>query len=229
MIKKIVVVEDDKDLLEFLKEILKTKGEYDVTGFQSGSEAISYIKKNKPDLITLDLNLIDIRGETVLKAVRELYSDLPIIILTGEQASETLVTNFNLGANDYVLKPFNTDELLARVSARLRASSDGTTSNSLQSKDITVNLETFDVIKQTEKVTLTGKEFELLKYLLINKNRVCTREKILFSVWGYNSEVDTRVVDVFVGKLRKKLKGEKDSEDYLIKSVWGYGYKIQDE
>lgn len=228
MIPKIIVIEDDADLLQYLKDTLHSKGDYDVIGFQSGTEALSYFKKNKPNLVTLDLNLIDIRGETVLKSIRETYSDLPVIILTGEQATETLVSNFNLGADDYLTKPFNSDELLARIAARLRAASDGITTNVLKAKNISLNLETFDVEKEGVKIPLTGKEFELLKYMLINKNRVCTREKILFSVWGYNSEVDTRVVDVFVGKLRKKLKGEEEREDYIIESVWGYGYKIED-
>lgn len=228
MIPKIIVIEDDADLLQYLQDTLKNKGEYDVTGFQSGTEAITYFKKNRPNLVTLDLNLIDVRGETVLKAIREMYSDLPVIILTGEQAPETLVANFNLGADDYVVKPFNADELLARISARLRSSQNGIASNVLTAKNISLNLETFDLQKNENKIPLTGKEFELLKYLLINKNRVCTREKILFSVWGYNSEVDTRVVDVFVGKLRKKLKGINEREDYIIESVWGYGYKIED-
>ncbi len=228
MIYKIIVVEDDSDLLEYLKDILKNKGEYSVTGFQSGTEAISYLKKNKPHLVTLDLNLIDIRGETVLKTLRELYTDLPVIILTGENSVETLLNNFHLGADDYLTKPFNADELLARIAARLRSMSDGVSSNVLSAKNVSLNLETYDVELNGKKIVLTGKEFELLKYMLINKNRVCTREKILFSVWGYNSEVDTRVVDVFIGKLRRKLKGKNSRDDYLIESVWGYGYKIQD-
>lgn len=226
MIAKILVIEDDPDLLEYLKDTIKRKGEYDTTGFSSGIQAINYVKKNKPDLITLDLNLGDIRGESVLKEVRELYQDLPIIIITGELAPETLVNNFNLGADDYLTKPFNSEELIARIAARLRSVKEGVSSPVLTAKNVTLNLENYDVEVDDKKITLTGKEFELLKYLLINKNRVCTREKILFSVWGYNSDVDTRVVDVFVGKLRKKL--TPNDESSLIESVWGYGYKIQD-
>jgi len=223
MLKKILIVEDNKELIEYLKEFFKLKGEFNVEGLSTGVEALKLLKKEKPDLIIIDLQLADIKGETICMEARKTYNDLPIIILTGDKSPSSIISCLNSGADDYVTKPFNAEELLARVNARLRSVNTNSNAAILSVKDLSINLDTLEVTKGDKKIEFTSKEFELLKYLIINKKRICTRDKIIYSVWGYNSEVETRVVDVHIGKLRKKL--ETDTEKY-IESVRSYGYRI---
>lgn len=224
MVPTLVIIEDNKDLVEYIKEFLKEHGGLNVIGFHTGVEGLKHLKSNKPDIIIVDLQLEDIHGEALCKQIREVYSDVPIIILTGNKSQESIISCLNAGADDYITKPFNSDELLARVRARLRHVNTDSSSSVLTAGDITLNPETLEVTRGEEKITLTAKEFELLKYLLTNKFRVSTRDHILYAVWGYTAEINTRVVDVHIGKLRKKL--EEGTNKTYIESVRGYGYKI---
>lgn len=225
MIPKIVIIEDNAELLEFLKDLITNSLEADTNTFTSGAEGLNYVLANKPNLVLLDLGLEDIHGKTITESIRQTYADVPIIILTGDKTSESLIACLKAGADDYITKPFNSEELIARIHAKIRNLLGRANATELKCKDLTINLDTMDVRKDGKKIELTSKEFELLHYLMINKHRVCTRDKILFSVWGYSSDVDTRVVDVHVGKLRKKLNDV--NEDY-IKSIRGYGYRLMD-
>lgn len=226
MIPKIVIIEDNAELLTFLKDLISNSLEADTHTFTSGVEGLKYILANKPNLVIIDLGLEDIHGKTITETIRQSFTDVPIIILTGDKSSESLIACLKAGADDYITKPFNSEELIARIHAKIRNLLGKSTNNSeLKSKDLTINVETMDVRKNGKKIELTSKEFELLHYLMINKFRVCTRDKILFSVWGYSSDVDTRVVDVHIGKLRKKLNDE--NGDY-IRSIRGYGYRLMD-
>lgn len=226
MIPKIVIVEDNSNLVEYLEELLKTSSEYDVTSFQSGTEALKYLKANKPDLVIIDLMLGDLHGKTVTEETRKMYADLPIIILTGDSSEESIVTCLSLGADDYITKPFSSQEFLARIKAKIRNVINDNKTTSLQCQDIKLDMDKLEVYMGNKKIDLTSKEFELLHYLIQNKFRVCTRENILFAVWGYSSEVETRVVDVHIGKLRKKL--ETKNKKY-INSIRGYGYRMIEE
>ncbi len=223
MLKKIIIIEDNKDLINFIKEFLSENGGFVVEGYTSGTEALKVLKLNKSELVIIDLELDDIRGETICMELRKLYPDLPIIILTGDKSQETTINALNAGADDYVTKPFNADVLLARINARLRNGSN-TVTNILTAEDLSLNLETLEVERAKKKIDLTAKEFELLRYLLQNKSRILTREKILNAVWGYTTIVDTRVVDVHIGKLRDKL--EKGFKTKLIETSRGFGYRI---
>jgi DNA-binding response OmpR family regulator len=226
MIKKIAIIEDNQEIIQFIDDYLKEIGDFDVQGYHSGADALRNLKISKPDLALVDLELGDIRGETVCTELRKVYSDndLPIIILTGDKSQESIVRCLNAGADDYVTKPFNADVLLARINARLRNTHMIPATQVLTCGDLELNMETLEATRAGKRIDLTAKEFELLKYLLINKDRILTREKLLNAVWGYTAIVDTRVVDVHIGKLRKKI--EEGFAYPLIETMRGFGYKI---
>lgn len=221
MINKVLVVEDDLGLQEYVKELLLDNG-YSAETASDGITALSSLKKSQPDLVVLDLGLPKITGEAVISDIKKKYPDLPVIILTAKDESSDIVNGLNLGADDYITKPFVAEVLLARIKARLRHSED----TILQADNLELNNKTFEVKRGEKQIVLSPHEFKLLQYLLSNKGRVLTREMILNRVWLYSYEVDTRVVDVYVGYLRKKIDaGEKKK---LIQSVRGFGYMIKE-
>ncbi len=221
MTSTIVLVEDDKNQREILEKLLIDNG-YSVHSVGTGSEAIKLMDEFKPDLLLLDLGLPDIKGEAVFGEVRKNYADLPIILLTARGTTSDIVEGFNLGADDYVAKPYNIDELLARVKARL---THGKASSKLTVGDLVLNEKTFEVIRDGKKITLTPKEFKLLEYLMVNKGQVLSRDMILSRVWMYSPDMQTRAVDVYVGYLRRKIDSKFDKK--LIHSVRGYGYMVK--
>lgn len=225
MYSKIVIIEDNKELIEFLKTYLKDKGDYQVIGFEIGLSALKYLKESKPDLVIIDLMLEDLKGESICVELRDIYKELPIIILTANNTKESLINCLNSGADDYITKPFDADELLARIQVKLR-NSNILDKRVLQVDDLQLDTETLEVKRGEKSIELTAKEFELLKYFLMNKSRILTRDKILNAVWGYDAILETRVVDVHVGKLRQKInhKGKKE----LIETYRGFGYKMED-
>lgn len=224
MAHSIVIIEDDKNVQEYLREILLEAG-YSVQAATDGIGGLNVIKKTQPDLVILDLGLPNVTGEAVCLEIRKKYPDLPIIILTAKSDISDVVSGLNLGADDYVTKPFVGDILLARIKARLRRSEgrDAT----LKVADLELDTVTLEVKRGARKLTLTPKEFELLKYLISNKGRILTREMILNRIWLYSPDVETRVVDVYMGYLRKKVDGE--SPKKLIHSVRGFGYTIKEK
>lgn len=223
MVPTIVVIDDDQQLINYLKELFKTSEELNIKGFTSGIAGLNYLKNEAPKLILLDLKLEDIHGSSLCAEIRKIHATLPIVILTGDNSKDMLVRCLNMGADDYITKPFNNDELIARVKSKLRNTQLNDEKQILMIQDLVLNPETLEVRKAEKPITLTGKEFQLLHYLMINSHRVCTRDKILFSVWGYSADIDTRVVDVHIAKLRKKL-GDKDSS--YIQSLRGFGYRM---
>ena len=221
MVNKILVVEDDTSIQEFLRELLLDNG-YSVETASDGVIALNLIKKSQPDLVILDLGLPNLAGEAVCTEIRKKYPELPVIILTAKDDVSDVVKGLNLGADDYITKPFVADELLARIRARLRHGEEV----KLQVGDLEVNNKTFEVKRSDVPITLSPHEFKLLQYLMSNKGRVLTREMILNRVWLYSYEVDTRVVDVYIGYLRKKI--DASHKKKLIQSVRGFGYMIKD-
>lgn len=223
MVPTIVVIDDDKQLLDYLQELFKTSEEINVKGFTSGIAGLNYLKNESPKLILLDLGLEDIHGSSLCGEIRKIHATLPIVILSGDDSKDMLVRCLNMGADDYITKPFNNDELIARVKSKLRGSVVHDEDKILKIQDLVLNPETLEVRQGDKEIVLTGKEFQLLKYLMINSHKVCTRDRILFSVWGYSADIDTRVVDVHIAKLRKKL--EKGGNSY-IQSLRGFGYRM---
>lgn len=219
---KILIVEDDEGIQTALKEMLVERG-FRIETCGDGAEAIATIKKSPPDLMLLDLGLPNISGESVCKEAHKLYPNLPIIILTAKNQTADVVNGLTIGAVDYVAKPFEIDELLARIKVRLKLGE----SETLQAGDLQMNTKTMEVTRKGKPIALTPHEFHLLEYLLINKGAVLTREMILNKVWQYSYDVDSRVVDVYIGYLRKKIDGE--TKQPLISSLRGFGYTIKAE
>ncbi|MCL5091156.1 MAG: response regulator transcription factor [Patescibacteria group bacterium] len=221
--KNILIIEDDQDLKEFLKELLTDNG-YCVQAVSKGIDGLNQIKKTEPDLAILDLGLPDIDGESVCSQVKKDYPILPIIILTAKEGVANIVRGLDLGADDYITKPFDGDELLARIKARLR-NLPGNASK-LKISDLEINLPDHEVKRGNKIVNLTPQEFKLLQYLMINKGHILTRDMILSRLWDSSPDIETRVVDVYIGYLRKKIDAEFPQK--LIHSVRGFGYMIKE-
>ncbi len=218
---KILVIEDDLGIQEYIKELLE-ENSYSVMAAGDGIKALELIKKSPFDLVVLDLGLPKITGEAVCREIRKKNPHIPIIILTGKDTTSDIVNGLNLGADDYITKPFVADILLARIKARLRSDKEVL----LVADDLTLNTQTVEVTRDDKKINLSPHEFKLLQYLLSNKGRVLSREMILNRVWEYSYDVDTRVVDVYIGYLRKKI--DYGFKKKLIQSVRGFGYVIKD-
>lgn len=223
MASSILIVEDDNGLQKYLKELLLDNG-YAVQTANDGISALNSIEKLEPDLVALDLALPNMTGETVCLEIRKKHPDLPVIILTAKDSISDIVHGLNLGADDYMTKPFNADEFLARIKARLRATNGA--DSKLKVADLELDKKTLEVKRGGTPIQLTPKEFKLMQYLMSNKGRILTREMILNRIWLYSPDIETRVVDVYMGYLKKKV--DRDFEKKLIHSVRGFGYTVKD-
>lgn len=223
MNQSVLIVEDDKDLRDILQTTLNDQG-YLVRSAQDGTMALQMIQKTEPDLLLLDLGLPTLKGDAVCKEVKTNYPEIPIIILTGRDATADVVQGLNLGADDYVTKPFEIEELLARIRARLRKNQPNDAKYVVG--DLVLNTQTLEVKRGNVQITLTPQEFKILEYLMSNKGRVLTREMILSRLWRTNPDIETRVVDVYIGYLRKKI--DTGHKKKIIQSVRGFGYKVAD-
>lgn len=223
MTQSILIVEDDKGLQKYLRELLLDNG-YAVQIASDGIIALDFLQKTQPDIVVLDLGLPNMSGETVCLEIRKKYKDLPVIILTARDSISDIVQGLNLGADDYITKPFVADEFLARIKARLRRQ--GETDTVLKVADLELNNKTLEVKRTGITIQLTPQEFKLLQYLMNNKGRILTREMILNRIWLYSSDVETRVVDVYMGYLRKKIDTGKSKK--LLHSIRGFGYVIKE-
>lgn len=223
MVSKVLIVEDDIGLQKYLKELL-LNNEYSPQAVSDGISAVNYITKSVPDLVILDLGLPNMSGESVCQEIRKDHPEVPVIILTARDGMSDIVQGLNLGADDYMTKPFVADELLARIKARLRRT--GEPESKLRISDLELDRKTFEVKRESKNIQLTPQEFKLLEYLMHNKGRILTREMILNRVWLYSQDIETRVVDVYMGYLRKKIDGEYKKK--LLHSVRGFGYMIKE-
>lgn len=223
MASTVLVVEDDNGLQKYLKELFLDNG-YSVQTASDGVQALNLIQKLPPDLVILDLGLPNMSGEAVCVEIRKKYPDLRVIILTARDGAADIIHGLDLGADDYMTKPFKADELLARVKARLRYKEGG--DNKLKIGDLELDSKTLEVRRDGKLIQLTPKEFKLLQYLMNNKGRILTREMILNRIWLYAPDIETRVVDVYMGYLRKKV--DSGYKKKLIQSVRGFGYTIKE-
>lgn len=216
----VLIVEDDKNIQEFLEQSFKD-AHYRVRTTGDGAKALSIIKEGLIDLVVLDLGLESISGESVCIESKKLFPELPIIILTAKNTTQDVIRGLDIGADDYISKPFKVEEVLARARVRLKQQ----LGSIIQADDLVVNSASMQVKRGEKEIPLTAKEFKLLEYLLKNKGIVLSRETILDHVWLYSPDIDTRVVDVYIGYLRRKI--DEGSSKKLIKSVRGFGYTIR--
>ncbi|EGT3616281.1 response regulator transcription factor [Clostridium perfringens] len=224
--KKVLIVDDEEHIRELIKFNLKKEG-YDTAVAVNGTEALKTIKENKFDLILLDLMLPEIDGLEVCKEIRrnEETSDIPVMMITAKGEEFDKVLGLELGADDYITKPFSIRELMARIKALLRRSNVKKEENIIKFGDVVVNFQTREVTKASNNVELTLKEFELLKLLIKNKGNILTRELLLDKIWGYEYIGETRTVDVHIRHLRKKVESDDKNPQY-IQTIRGVGYKF---
>ncbi len=224
--EKILVADDDLNICELLRLYLVKEG-YEVVMAHDGEEAVDRFESEKPALILLDIMMPKLDGWQVCREIRK-KSDCPIIMLTAKGETFDKVLGLELGADDYVVKPFDTKEIVARIKAVLRRSAPA--SNAAEVKEVsydklTVNMTRYELKVDGKVVEAPPKELELLFHLASNPNRVYTRDQLLDEVWGFEYYGDSRTVDVHIKRLREKLEGV--SEQWSLKTVWGVGYKFE--
>ncbi len=227
MARKILVVDDEESIVKIIEYNLKKEG-YEVLSAFDGDEGYKLAVEGKPDLILLDIMMPKMDGYEVCKKVRE-RSDVPIIMLTARAEEVDKVVGLELGADDYVTKPFGNRELMARVKAHLRRNDvrreqeTVTSENSDRFGDIVIDFDRYEVYKRGEVIYLTVREFELLKFLATQKNQIFSREALLEKVWGYEYFGDVRAVDVTIRRLREKVEDDPGHPKYII-TKRGFGY-----
>ncbi len=219
----IVVIEDDKDLSDYLKELLRENDFVAKTAY-NGIDGLKLVETTNPHLVLLDLSLPDMNGEGVCLEIKKHNSTLPVIMLTAKDTINDKVKNLSSGADDYVTKPFIPEELIARIKARLRASGQepGAT---IEIADLTLDTKKMIVTRGKKNIQLTPQEYKLLHYLMSNSGTILTRDMILNRVWFQSPDIETRVVDVYMGYLRKKI--DAPFKKTLIHSIRGFGYTIK--
>lgn len=222
----ILIVEDEKKLSRVLQLELEYE-DYHTETADNGKDALRLITEKKWDLVLLDIMLPGLSGVEVLRRVRKSNDDTPIILLTARDEVHDKVSGLDLGANDYVTKPFQIEELLARIRVHLRQSAKKEVENpTLSVGDLSVNTDSREVKRENELIDLTPREYDLLICLLENKNIVLTRDQLIEHVWGYDYFGDTNVVDVYIRYLRQKI--DKPFSEAYIQTVRGVGYTIKD-
>ncbi|WP_299093797.1 response regulator transcription factor [uncultured Metabacillus sp.] len=228
--ESILIVEDEEKIQRLLEIELEFEG-YQVVKASDGIEALEAYRSGKWDLILLDVMLPGLSGIELLRRIRAKDSYTPVILLTAKGSVEDKVSGLDLGANDYITKPFQIEELLARIRAvlRMRATAPAAEPEAeewLTAGDLKLNEKTREVMRGEDEIELTPKEYDLLLYLLKNKRQVLNRDQILEAVWGYDYFGDTNIVDVYVRYVRKKL--DYNYETPLIHTVRGVGYVLKD-
>ncbi|MDR0896932.1 MAG: response regulator transcription factor [Oscillospiraceae bacterium] len=223
---RILVVDDDPNILQLVRMYLEKEG-YEVTTAERGDAAVDAFRKNPPALMVLDVMLPGMDGWQVCREVRR-TSNIPIIMLTAKGETFDKVLGLELGADDYVVKPFEPKELMARVKAVARRyqSGDAAPAKEVSFPGLTVNISRYSVIYAGNEIEMPPKELEVLYFLASHKNQVFTRQQLLEQVWGYDFFGDSRTVDVHIKRLREKLSGC-ETYGWRIETVWSVGYKFE--
>ena len=226
MAKSILIVEDDNNIADLLRLYLEKEG-YQATIAADGTQGIDLYRRLRPDLVLLDVMMPGVDGWGVLRAIRQ-DSQTPVIMLTAKGETTDKVSGLKQGADDYITKPFEMKEVLARIEAVLRrtaADGDKEKPRRLVFDKLIIDLDSFELIVDGKRVETPPKEMELLYHLASTPNRVYTRNQLLDEVWGFDYFGDSRTVDVHVKRLREKLEGVSDK--WSLKTVWGVGYKFE--
>lgn len=226
--KKVLIIEDEKDIAFIVRDYLKVHN-FDVTIAETGKEAIYTIEKNNPDFIILDLTLPDCDGIELCRQIRE-NSNVAILILSARGSDTDKVLGLGFGADDYMTKPFSLSELVARINAHLRKQ-DRLLQDQVNNKEI-IQVEHMEINKiehtftrDQKQIQLSAKEFELLYFLIQNRNQVFSKSQLLDAVWGYTSFGDENTITVYIRRLREKIEKNPSTPVY-IQTVWGIGYKF---
>lgn len=223
MPKKILIVEDEANIRELLRLYLEREG-YTVLEAENGVEGIKKWKSDKPDMLLLDVMMPVMDGWAVCREIRA-ESDVPIIMLTAKGETADRVSGLEMGADDYIVKPLEMPEVIARVRAVFRRMAPDDAPEKLSFDNLVIDKQAYDLVIKGKRVDAPPKEIELLYFLASSPNRVFTRAQLLDDVWGFDYFGDTRTVDVHVKRLRKKLEGVSDK--WELKTVWGVGYKFE--
>ena len=223
MPKEILIVEDEANIRELLRLYLEREG-YAVIEAENGVEGIKLWKSEKPDMLLLDVMMPVMDGWAVCKEIRA-ESDVPIIMLTAKGETADRVSGLEMGADDYIVKPLEMPEVIARVRAVFRRMAPDDAPEKLSFDNLVIDKQAYDLVIKGKRVDAPPKEIELLYYLASSPNRVFTRAQLLDDVWGFDYFGDTRTVDVHVKRLREKLEGVSDK--WELKTVWGVGYKFE--
>lgn len=225
MEKRVFVIDDDENIRQLISLYLLKEG-YKIFEFENGELGLAAFKKEEPDLILLDVMMPGLDGYDTLKEIRK-KSSVPVIMITAKNETFDKVLGLELGADDYMVKPFEPKELSARIKAVIRRTNIQTQEKDeevVRVPDLTINMTDFNIIYYGETLELPPKEIELLFFLVSNPNRVYTREQLLDRIWGYDFFGETRTVDVHIKRLREKLNR---TNSWEIKTVWGVGYKFR--
>ena len=218
---KVLIIEDDKILSRTIEQCIKSH--YDTDCAFDGEEGILYAKQGIYDAIILDLMMPVMDGYEVLRDLRSEKIFTPVLILTAKDALEDKLKGFRMGADDYLVKPFNREELLARIDAMIRRTNGNyCNENAIEFKALKLDLNQRKVFCQNQELLLQGKQFDLLEYLLNTQNTILTKDQIFDKIWGFNSETSTNVIEVYASGLRKELK--KVEYDKYLKTIRGVGY-----
>ena len=225
MARNILVVEDDRNISDLIRMYLEKEG-FDVRIAYDGGKAVEEYDRQAPDMVLLDIMLPVMDGWGVLKKIRE-HDKTPVIMLTAKGETEDKVTGLEGGADDYIVKPFEMKEVLARIHAVLRRTGgeEEQTEKKLSFDKLVINLDSYELLVDGKRVDTPPKELELLYHLASAPNRVFTRNQLLDEVWGFDYFGDSRTVDVHIKRLREKVEGV--SNQWALKTVWGVGYKFE--
>ena len=224
MKQHILVVEDEAKLAQFIKLELEYEG-YEVTVSQDGLDGLATAREKNPDLILLDWMLPGVSGVEICHRLRQTGDKVPIILLTAKDEISDRVTGLDAGADDYIVKPFSIEELLARIRSNLRRNQEED-SSLLQFNDLCLDRSSREVYRGSRRIELTAKEFDLLEYLMAHPRQVLTRDQILERVWGYDFMGDSNIIEVYVRYLRLKL--EANNESRIIQTVRSVGYVMRE-
>jgi len=224
MTQKVLIVEDDGNIAELLHLYLEKEG-FETAVAGDGLKGLEQFNSFQPDLVLLDIMLPGMDGWSVCRKIRE-TSKTPIIMLTAKGETTDKVTGLEMGADDYIVKPFEMKEVLARIHAVMRrCGAEGPAEKKLSFDKLVINLDSYELIVDGKRVDTPPKELELLFHLASSPNRVFTRNQLLDEVWGFDYFGDSRTVDVHIKRLREKLEGVSDK--WCLKTVWGVGYKFE--
>lgn len=217
---RILIIEDDKILAKTVEQCIKEK--YEVDHAYDGEEGMLYAKQDIYDAIILDIMMPIMNGYEVLSSLRNNKIYTPVLILTAKDGISDKVQGFRAGADDYLVKPFNREELIIRLEALIRRASGNYTENVIKFKNLSLDLNSRKVSANGKEIILQGKQFDMLEYLINSKNTIITKEQIFDKIWGFNSETTANVIEVYASGLRKELK--KIGYDKYLKTIRGVGY-----